>query len=440
MENILSNKKEIIKIFEETFKELESFAEITPVNLVTKRIKEKVMLIAAEIFKDWFYKKIGNGYSGTTIEKNINDEIVELKFNNYNEKNYVCCLGNIKLKRAYYLGDGYCCYPSEEKAIWLKDEFMPDVKEMACLVSMIEPYQLASDILYKVGNISISASSLQKITKKIGNELVIREDKDAADYTVSNREQEKNVDLMVISTDGCCINTQDGWKEVKNGAVYQVSRKSDNKLHAYNKSYISRIENSDDFGKRLYMEARRRNIHLAKKIVVIGDGAKWIWNLSKKHFSFCTEIVDWYHATEHLWKIVEYLYGNRENKSGSDFEEGCEDLLYSGFIALLEDKIMKKIDELNIRIKSSRYNEIIRELNYFKTNENRMKYKDFEKLNYPIGSGVIEGECKHLVQLRMKRSGMKWSLSGAHDVLQLRCLYFSNRWHEVENLIMEKAG
>jgi len=175
------------------------------------------------------------------------------------------------------------------------------------------------------------------------------------------------------------------------------------------------------------MEARRRNVSFIKKVVTIGDGAKWIWEMFAKYYPCSTQIVDWYHATEHLWGIIELIFGNRESEIAKEFEKKCEDILYEGLILLLENTIKDKINELGIKKKSERYEEIIKGLNYFKINEKRMKYSDFENKGYPIGSGVIEGACKHLVQIRMKRNGMKWSYNGAHDILQLRCLYKSNR-------------
>ena len=94
----------------------------------------------------------------------------------------------------------------------------------------------------------------------------------------------------------------------------------------------------------------------------------------------------------------------------------------------------------NIKDGCNKYKQIDVEINYFMKNIAKMQYKDFEDKGYPIGSGVIEGACKNLVQIRMKRNGMRWSNDGAHAVLQLRCLYLSGRWNEVEDYTEQKRA
>jgi hypothetical protein len=367
----------------------------------------------------------------------INGKNETLKFINHIEKTYISCLGEVKFKRSYYQNESCTYIPIEENYSWLTDEYLPDVKEISCYVSMLEPYEMASEMLEKVGGIKVSASTLQKLTKTIGEKLVKKEDDLTMD--LSYEKPSKEIEKLVISCDGTCINTENEWKEVKNGAIYEIKANKKGELHAINKSYVSRMENCHDFGKRLYIESRRRCVGWAKQVITIGDGASWIWDLFNNYFPNSIEIIDWYHAIEHLWDIIELMYGNRENEQGKLFEKKCEDYLYNGFISLLENTIIEKALELNIYEGSERFKNIKNKIPYFTKNEKRMKYADFEKNGYPIGSGVIEGACKHLVQIRMKRSGMKWSIKGAHDVLQLRCLYLSNRWNEVENVIESAA-
>jgi hypothetical protein len=429
---ILSNKDEIINYFESIYEEIINENDMK-ISDLTKCIRDKMQRIGAKMFEIWFNENIGSGYSGTKITKQINDKKEVLRFHGHLDRTYLCCLGYVNLKRSYYKNKNHNCFPIEENHKWLKDEFMPDIKELSCFLTMLEPYDMAKEILKKVGNISISSFTLQKITKSTSNILVKNEDElleSKKSYIPKN-----NPELLVISTDGAKINTDEGWKEVKSGAVYQVKKNKSNELTAYNKTYVSRIENYKTFGKRLYTESRKRGVSFAKEVVTIGDGAKWIWDLFGKYYPNSVEIVDWYHATEHLWDIIDLLYGSRTSEAGKLFEKKCEDLLYAGLIYLLRDTILDKINELKIREKTSRYKLIIKEINYFIKNEKRMKYEHFEEMNYPIGSGVIEGACKHLVQIRMKRNGMKWSVKGAHGILQLRCLYLSDRWGEVEDVI-----
>jgi hypothetical protein len=122
---------------------------------------------------------------------------------------------------------------------------------------------------------------------------------------------------LVVSCDGLCINTDSDWKEVKNGNIYQVKKDKNNELHAFNKSYISRIENCNDFGENLYEESRKRGIYQDKKC----NNRRWSkmdLGTVKKHFP---HIVDWFRATEHLWKIIELMFGNKDIEECRIFEK-----------------------------------------------------------------------------------------------------------------------
>ena len=170
---ILSNKDILINEFNLILKEInEMDIKNNNASNVTKNIRSKMLGLGNKIFKQWFNNNIGTGYTGYKIRFNNNDQEEILKFHNYIEKKYISCLGEVEIKRAYYRNNNISFFPIEEKYPWLKDVFLPDVKEISCYISMLEPYDMASEMLNKVGGINISASSLQKITKSIGNQLV----------------------------------------------------------------------------------------------------------------------------------------------------------------------------------------------------------------------------------------------------------------------------
>lgn len=439
--NNLYDFSDLINDFNKIIEDIKS-VQVSSICNIPELIKDKMLGLGINTLQAWLYEKIGTGQSESIINKidEKNDKSISYRFNGFVEKVYVSCLGQVPYKRAYYYNNenkgGF--FPIEEKYPVLKEIYFPEVKELICYTCSIEPYELASKMLEKIGKIKISAASMQKVTKNIGNILVTKEDQ-KIEKPDKYKESVKKVDLMAISMDGAMINTKDGWKEVKTGVVYELKEKN-GKLKSLNKSYISRIENCNDFSKRIKEEARRRHYLDVNKLIVIGDGARWIWDLAEKEFTNCVQIVDWYHATEHLWKIIELLYGNRNNNDGKEFEKRCEDFLFNGFISLLESEIIDKIEKMNILENSERRESIISEIEYFKKNEKRMKYDDFKKLGYPIGSGIIEAACKHLVQIRMKRNSMKWKNYGAHCILQLRCLNLSNRWTEVKQIIYGAAA
>jgi hypothetical protein len=360
-------------------------------------------------------------------------------------RTYITILGNIELNRQYYYDkkNKYGFFPVEEEHPILKDTCFPEVKEMICYTSILEPYASSQEILKKLSNLNISVAEIQKITKQIGGKLVEIEDNQIKD-PVKYNPSKKKIEKMVVSMDGAMTNTKEGWKEVKSGVIFEFKNNTDKDgnilVDHYNKSYISRIEDSNSFGKRLKEEARRRHYLDVNELVVIGDGAPWIWDLADIDYPFSTQIVDWYHAKQHLFNLTKLIYGEVNNDESSEFINNLSDILYTGNVEKMNDEIHNKIMKLNISDNLEKLKKIQTEIEYFKKNKTRMRYQVFRKKGYPIGSGVMEATCKQLVQIRLKRNGMKWTINGAHCILQLRCYYLSNRWNEVVNFITPKSA
>ena len=288
-------------------------------------------------------------------------------------------------------------------------------------------------------NVRISTSQIQKVTNNIGNEMINQEEDFIKNPLVKHDIKcAKKIDKMVVSMDGAMINAYDGWKEVKTGTIFEIEE-TEKGLKSINKSYVSKIEDHLSFRKRIKAEANRRRYKEAKEIIVIGDGARWIWDLAETEFPFSVKILDWYHAKEHLHKIVKLLYPD-DFKQSESLIKNLENILYDGNIEKLTNVINenKKLSDIFDRVKDLA--DLQTEIEYFTKNAQKMQYKYFEEKKYPIGSGVIEGACKQVVQLRLKRNGMKWENNGAHSILKLRTMYLSNRWDEVISTIRKKIA
>jgi len=299
----------------------------------------------------------------------------------------------------------------------------------------LNPYELTQEILEKLSGIKISTSLIQKVTNKVGNELIKQED----DFILKPKSVKKKeiADKIVISMDGAMINTYNDWKEVKTGAIYEI-KETEKGLISDNKTYVSKIEDHLSFRKRIKAEAIRRDYKSAKETIVIGDGARWIWDLADVEFPFAVKILDWYHAKEHLNKIVKLLYPAdfKESKCLADI---LENNLYEGNIEELIKIIDKHKSKTTIYDRLEDLADLQTETEYFVKNKDKMQYRYFDDNKYPIGSGVIEGACKQVVQVRLKRNGMKWKNDGAHSVLKIRTMYLSDRWGEVINILKKIA-
>src|SRR6202790_2494609 len=190
-------------------------------------------------------------------------------------------------------------------------------------------------------------------------------------------------------------------------------------------TYAGAIETAEEFGKRIYVEAWKRGWSRAEKKVVMGDGAEWIWNLTEQHFPGAVEIVDLYHARQHLWELARKLHPNDTVNQKAWIKVHQRRLLDKG-----------KIEKLVFALRSihSRNPEVIQkirtEADYFERNAQRMRYPKYRRQHLFVGSGVIEAGCKTVIGSRLKQSGMFWTVRGANAILALRCSHFNGRFED----------
>lgn len=172
------------------------------------------------------------------------------------------------------------------------------------------------------------------------------------------------------------------------------------------------------------MEAWKRGWSRARKKVVLGDGADWIWNLAPQHFPGAIQIVDLFPARQHLWELARQLYPNDEvrQKRWIRVQQNQLD----------EGKIQKLVFALrSIHTTNPELAEKLRtETEYFPTNAERRRYPKFRKQHLFVGSGVIEAACKTVIGSRLKRSGMFGTVRGANAILALRCCQLNGRFED----------
>jgi len=187
-------------------------------------------------------------------------------------------------------------------------------------------------------------------------------------------------------------------------------------------TYVGAVETAEQFGLRLYTEAWRRGWSRAHTKVVIGDGAVWIWNLADQHFPGAIQIVDLYHARQHLWELAAKLFPAHE-QDRKRWIARCLKQLDRGQIAALV-KILHDLRPESAELASL----IAHQADYFVRNADRMRYPAFRAQGLFVGSGVIEAGCKTVIGSRLKRSGMFWTIRGANAIIALRCCRLSHRF------------
>jgi hypothetical protein len=189
-------------------------------------------------------------------------------------------------------------------------------------------------------------------------------------------------------------------------------------------TYTGAIEPAEAFGQRIYLEAWRRGWSRAAKKVVMGDGAEWIWNIAQEHFPEALQIVDLFHARQHLWQLARAL-------------SPTDDVKQRRWVMAQQPKLDEgQIEKLVHCLRSLEApspelaEKVSTEADYFEKNAARMRYLTFRRQHLFVGSGVIEAGCKTVIGSRLKQSGMFWTVRGANAILALRCCQISGRFED----------
>jgi hypothetical protein len=190
-------------------------------------------------------------------------------------------------------------------------------------------------------------------------------------------------------------------------------------------TYTGAVETAEEFGKRIYLEAWNRGWNRAHKKVVIGDGAEWIWNLADQHFPGAVQIVDLYHARQHLWELARKLHPNDPASQKAWMKVHQKRLLDKGKIEKLV-LALRSLDSTNTDL----LEKIRTEADYFERNAERMRYPKYRRQHLFVGSGVIEAGCKTVIGSRFKRSGMFWTVCNANSMIALRCRHLNGRFED----------
>jgi hypothetical protein len=217
----------------------------------------------------------------------------------------------------------------------------------------------------------------------------------------------------------------DVYREVKVGAVFAATRGREHSALAPGVwldaagpiRYVARRTTAETFGPLLYERAVQAGLSRAREAVVLGDGAHWIWDLAEEHFPGAVQIVDLWHARQHVWNVAHAVFG-RGTAAGAAWAEGACVCLVQGQITALVAAIQALPPVPPPPGQRRRVSEV--EADYFVRNEERMRYPLFRAQGMQIGSGIAEAACKTVVSTRAKRTGMRWTPPGLDALLALR--------------------
>jgi hypothetical protein len=372
----------------------------------------------------------------------------QAKYIEQRPKQILTAVGPASILRAYYLCRS--CHtgqaPTDKEIDVEGTEFSPGVRRMMALVGGQTSFDSGRQQMEWLAGLKVTAKSVERTAEAIGADIAKREQdricaSNQVNETVSQSEGEEiPIAYVEIDASGIPVVTSEidssrpgkqgdrqRTKEAKIGCVFTQTATDEQGRPIRDESsttYTTAIEDSHEFGWRIYTEAIRRGIDRAKKVVVIGDGAPWIWILVKMHFPGAIEILDLYHARQHLWDLAAKLFPINEIER-KRWVKRFQHKLDNG-------KIKQLVADLrSMEVAGEVLRDAVRiQADYFERNAHRMQYPLFRSQGLFVGSGVIEAACKTVIGSRFKQSGMFWTIRGANSILALRAIQISGQFED----------
>ena len=347
------------------------------------------------------------------------------RVHDYRTRTVVTLFGPVDLARARCRGpEGWDCPLDRALGLLGHRGWTVGVQEAVSLLSCEMAFETVSDVMERLFGGSISPPAVAVLAEAAGERAAGVEASAPAPI-------EEVADTLIVATDGCQAPQRDGWHEVKIATIYgkqsRCRRGPRGQLCA--KEYVASLANAAGFGRILRGRMEAWGVDQARRVVVMGDGAAWIWTLSDLHFPAATEIVDFYHAAEHLWATGEALWGDRQTSAATKgWVRRYRRKLKEGRVDLVLAAIERSRAQQGRRLSGERAKIVGLNLEYFRRNARRMAYGRFRQMGLPIGTGAVEGACKHVVQSRFKRPGMRWSQRGLSCMLPLRTARLNGHW------------
>jgi hypothetical protein len=362
-------------------------------------------------------------------------------------KAVLTAVGRVEVSRPYYLCP-HCHvgqFPADVELDIENTEISPSVRRMQAVVGQEAPFDHGREQMKLLADLEVTTKAVERTAEAIGGDIAEREQQEIRravqlDLPIVIG---KPIPVLYVQMDGTGVpvvkKETEGRKgkidgqpahtrEAKLGCVFTQTTWDEEGFAIRDPdstTYTGAIETAEEFGKRLYLEAWNRGWSRAQQRVVMGDGAEWIWNLAEPYFPGAVQIVDLYHARQHLWELARKLHPNDETNQKAWIKVHQKRLLDEGKIEKLVSSL-RSINSTNREVAEK----IRTEADYFERNAERMRYPKFRGQHLFVGSGVIEAGCKTVIGSRLKRSGMFWTVRGANAILALRCCYLNGRFED----------
>jgi hypothetical protein len=326
------------------------------------------------------------------------------------------------------------------------------------LLATVAPYELAAWLAERLLGVKVSAMGVWRVTQRLGQAAASYSEA-LSQYHADSRSPGTSVEhappVVVLGVDACFLGMQvrsqrrrrggqeklpalppveqGQFRDVKTGVVLLPTERvetSPGRHSLVRRFLVTCLGDADDIFRHLY--ARLRELAWVGSdtvVVIVGDGAEWIWNRASLFVRRC-EILDFWHALEKAWGFAHLRYGAGSVKADRWVHDLAE--------KLRAGKVNQVIEELQrLRPKTAESRESLQALiRYYSENATRMRYDEYLRLGYGIGSGAVESAHKQVVHARMRQAGMRWSEAGARRLLALRLLLLNHNWELLDRLPM----
>ena len=287
---------------------------------------------------------------------------------------------------------------------------------------------------------TVDDSTLHRLVQRLGARAVSQAQSRYEQPPSERLPQRAPSPLGVLMVDGCQIRYRGSgwgkkktskerveWHELKLGVFYrheEAARTDSGRGLLIDKITVSWQEQPMELGQRLHWEALRQGLARAREVLFLADGAEWPWNLKKERWSHAKELLDFYHAGEHLWELGRALHGDKQPELSQWVEPVRHQLRYGK-----EPQALRQISRLSKR-RGEPGKVIGREQNYFQTHSKRMNYQAIARRGWPIGSGAVESACRQK-QCRFKRCGQFWTHAGLRNLCALDEARRNHHWDDL---------
>ena len=360
-------------------------------------------------------------------------------------KPVLTAVGEAESLRAYFLCDRchHGQFPIDRELDIENTELSPGVRRMLATVGQQAAFEQGRQQMELLAGLSVTTKAVERTAESIGADIEMRQQRELAQALQLTLPIPlgQRIPILYVEMDGTGVpvvpketegraGKQDGQpahtREVKLGCIFTQTTVNEEGYPVRDEdstTYVGAIETAEEFGRRLYAEAWRRGWGRAEKKVVLGDGAEWVWNQTDLHFPEATQIVDLYHAREHLWVVARQLHPD-DIPAQRRWVMVKQNKLDNGRIERIVVSL-RLLERFHLRLAET----LQREANYFEQNKERMRYPKFRKQGFFVGSGVIEAGCKTIIG-RLKQSGMFWTVRGANAIIALRCCQLSGKFED----------